>query len=251
MNEKKSSFLGKFLKGIAITLLIITILLTIVSAVGTFCVAFRAEKFKDMIPLVPYKTLYKFFMGVSLVAGIWGILSAIALIKGKTNGFRNTFIFLIVGAVSAASQMATSISLYGNGKPINIRVYVTLLTLIILFLFKLPPLNKIVDFGRSAKAGGSGGLSAGIAMFICGIITLTTRIWVGFSHISSDGKNWVDVIDMPLRFVSLGMMVGGIVWILSCRSFFNRKKNFNVSDFSFNGLSILGKQESKVKSKIV
>ena len=83
MNEKKSSFLGKFLKGIAITLLIITILLTIVSAVGTFCVAFRAEKFKDMISLVPYKPLYKFFMGVSLAAGIWGILSAIALIKGK------------------------------------------------------------------------------------------------------------------------------------------------------------------------
>lgn len=247
MNEKKSSSLGKFLKGVAITLLIITILLTVVSAVGTFCVAFRAEKFKNMLALVPYKPLYKFFMGISLAAGIWGIFSAAALIKGKVNALRNTFIFLIIGALSAASQMATSVFLYGNAKPINIRVYITVLTLLVFFLLKLPPVRNIVDFKQLAKGSSSGGLATGIAMIICGIIILFTKGWVGVSHIPSQGINWVDVLDIPLKISGLGMIVAGIAWILFKTGILNKKRFFR--ELNFNRLDLLHTQRVKIKSK--
>ena len=249
MSRGKNSFLGKFLKGAAITLLIITILLTVVGAAGTFCVAFRAEEFKNMIALVPYKWLYKIFMGISLAAGIWGIFSAAALIKGKVNAMRNTFIFLIIGAVSAASQMATSVFLYGNAKPINIRVYVTVFTLIFFFLLKLPPVKDIVDFKQSAKSSSSGGLATGIAMIICGIITLATKLWVGFSHVTSEGTNWVDVLDIPLKISGFGMMVAGIAWILFKTGILNKKKFLRGFNFNFNRLDLIHTQRVKIKNK--
>ena len=61
---------------ISIILLGLTAAITLVSGIGTYCVAWNAEQYEEFAALVEYKTLYKAFViltvavAVLLVAGI-------------------------------------------------------------------------------------------------------------------------------------------------------------------------------------
>jgi len=55
MTEQNKHRPSKVLRGIVIALFGLTVTFTLLGAVGTTCVAFGAEKYDSMIPLVPYK----------------------------------------------------------------------------------------------------------------------------------------------------------------------------------------------------
>ena len=59
VNEEKNKRSSKSLRGIALTLMSITVLLTILGASGTVCIAIGAENYKGMEAIVPYKWLYQ------------------------------------------------------------------------------------------------------------------------------------------------------------------------------------------------
>ena len=147
-NDQKPSTL---LRSIAIILFSLTVLFTLMGAVGTTCVAFGAENYESMQGLVPYKPLYQVLVYVSIAAGIWGVIIIVNLVRGGKNLYRNVLIMLIIGAVTSGIQTFVSQSVRGSSAPVNIRFYITDFTLIVFLLFRLPPIWKLMKFDRSMK----------------------------------------------------------------------------------------------------
>ncbi len=214
MTEQSGPRPSKVLRGIAVTLMGIAVAITLLAAVGTTCVAFAAENFGSMAVLVPYKPLYQALVVISLAVGIWGIPVTVSLVRGGEHAYRNTLLVLLLGTISAGIQMGVSQSMRGASAPVNMRFFVTLFTLAVFLLLRLPPLWQRVDFSQPMK-GGSTGASAGTALAICGMITLTTPLWAGPTHLSPVGENWVSVLQAPLVASGSGMLLAGLVLLLA------------------------------------
>ena len=209
-NRKKSQ--SKVLRGIVITLLSLAVLITLLSAGGTICVAFGAEKFEKMASLIPYKPLYQAFVVIGLGTGIWGIAVIRSIFRGGPKVYRNALLVLIIGAVSAGIQMTVSQMVRGNSAPVNVRFYITLFTLAVFLLLRMPPARNRIDFTQPGKGGSSAKASAATALFMCGIITLTTRLWTGTTHITSSGYNWINGFELPLNVAGLSMIIAGAIF---------------------------------------
>jgi hypothetical protein len=97
------------------------------------------------------------------------------------------------------------------------RFFATLFTLAILLLLGLPPVWRRVDFSQPVK-GGSTGPSAGTALIVCVIITLTTPRWAGPTHLSSTGNSWIDVLQMPLAVGGWVLLLAGGMLLLASAS---------------------------------
>jgi len=202
-------------RGIVITLMALTVAFTLLAAVGTLCAALGAENYDSMLPLVPYKPLYQALVVISLAAGIWGIGVVFSLVRSSPTAYRNALLMLVIGALSAGVQMGVSQALRGKSAPVNMRVYLTVFTLAVFLLLRLPPVWARVDFTQSLKGKNSKTASGGTAMMVCGMIVATTRWWVGTSHISASGFNWVDTPGVSLQAWGWGMVIVGIVILLA------------------------------------
>jgi hypothetical protein len=199
----------KVLRGFAIALFGITILLTIIGGAGTVCLAFNAENFEGFEALVPYKWLYQIFVYIKFIIGFIGIYTTYALIKGRKTSYRNAVILLISGVLVAAAQMITSHIVRGKTLPVDMRFYVTLFTLIIFLIIRTKSIWSKIDFFKE-KSVSSQSTIISSAMVVMGIITLTTPIWAQSSHITPSGENLVNVLAIPLMFVGTSLIVGGI-----------------------------------------
>ena len=217
---------SRILRGIALTLMIITVLLTIIGAVGTVCIAIGAENYKGMEALVPYKWLYKIFVIIKFIVGIWGIHVIHTPFKGREKAYRNSLIVLIIGLLVAAAQMTTSHFIRGKTMPVDMRFYVTLVTLIVFLIIRIPSIWPKVDFTWS-KENGSKSTVAGTAMIISGIITVTTPIWASSSHITPDGYNLVNEIAGPLLYGGISFIILGITVLLYSFRISYRQKLLN------------------------
>jgi hypothetical protein len=217
MTEQGRHHPSKVLRGIAVTLMGIAVAITLLAGVGTTCVAFGAENYGSMAALVPYKPLYQALVVISLAVGIWGIPMTVSLVRGGEKAYRNALLVLLLGTISAGIQMGVSQSVRGASAPVNMRFFITLFTLAVFLLLRLPPLWHRVDFAQPMR-GGSTGASAGTALIVCGIITLTTPLWVGPTHVSPLGENWVSVLQTPLMVGGSGMLLAGLVLLLAAVS---------------------------------
>gem|GEM_PF-389910 len=214
MAEKNSSGPSKVLRGVAVTLMGLTVLFTLLGGAGTTCVAFGAEKYGSMASLVPYKPLYQALVVISLAVGIWGIPVTIALVRGGVTAYRNALLVLLVGALTAGIQMGVSQIVRGASAPVNVRFTITAITLAIFLLLRLPPLWERVDFTQPMRGAGPAAAAAGTALVVCGIITLATPVWAGPTHMSSAGSNWVNALQVPLTVSGWGMMLAGILLLI-------------------------------------
>ena len=191
MSEKKQP--SRFLRVIAVILMSLTVLMTLMGGAGTTCVALGAEKYDSMVGLVPYKPLYLLFVIVSLVTGVWGIPVTISLVHGSSKAYRNALIVLIPGALTSGLQMVISQAVRGASAPANMRFYLTVFTLVVFLLFRIPPVWDRVDFSQSLKGRGKGA-AGGIALIVCGVVALSTYLWVGPTHLFA----WIDVLRTPI-----------------------------------------------------
>ena len=214
---------SRILRGIALVLMSLTVLMTIIGASGTYCIAFNAENFESVKILVPYKWLYKIFVFVKFGIGFWGIYVIFTLFKGREKAYRNALIVLIVGVLVAAAQMTTSHLLKGSTMPVDVRFYLTLFTLIIFLLIKHPAIWSKVDFTWSRK-GESKKTVAGVSMLLSGIVTITTPIWAVSSHITPEGYNLVNVLEVPLRYGGASLIVLGIGTLLLASGVLQKEK---------------------------
>jgi hypothetical protein len=94
-----------------------------------------------MAKLAPYQWLYILLMITATVVAIWGIFVTIALARGKQHAYRNALMVLALSALAAGVQTYASIALRGKGAPQNMRFYITLFTLVVFLILRLPPIR--------------------------------------------------------------------------------------------------------------
>jgi hypothetical protein len=190
----------------AIVLMGLTVAFTLLGGIGSTCAAFLTENFASMSPLLHYKWLYQLLVIVSVAIGLWGIRALIGLVKGKVWAYRESLLVLIVGGVTALIQIMASRSLRGASMPTDVRLYVTLLTMIVFLILRLPGIWEKVNFTH--QKGYSTGMAGGLAAISLGIMVLTVQLWAGPSH-TFDGFNFANAWSLPMTAAGLALTTFG------------------------------------------
>ncbi len=93
--------------------------------------------------------------------------------------------------------------------PVDMVVYVTVLTLIVFLLFRLPGVRQGVDFSKAAGDQPTGQNAAAIAMMAAGLLTLTIQFMMAPTH-TIGGINYADVWHATLSILGGGLILAGI-----------------------------------------
>ncbi len=205
---------GKLLRIVGIVLLGVTGTITLLSGVGTTCVALDPVKY-DMAAIAPFQWLYILYVIAGIIIGVMGIFAVIALIRRKPTAYRSTIIALVLGIVVGGLHMATSRALRGNSMPLDFIVYANIITLIYFLILRIPGIwNKV---NLTGEADDAAGLGAGAALIVAGIVILTVQVWAGPTHVI-DGVNYADVwhtqmaiIGGTLTFLGAALLLGELM----------------------------------------
>ncbi len=186
---------AKIIRILGVITLLLTTAMHLLGGIGTTCVAFAAEKYDSMSGIVPYKTLYQVFVFLTLAISVYGIFATAAYLRGKAKAYTRVVIFLMVALLLSGIHMYTSLALRGGAAPINVRVYLNVLTLLVWLLFLPPGVRpSLVDGGRDEGSAGA----AGAALIVVGVLTLTVQYWAAPSHIMNGGINYADAFHLPM-----------------------------------------------------
>jgi hypothetical protein len=208
--------MAKFLRFVAIVLMGLTAAFTLLSGVGTTCVALAAENYDSMAALVPYKWLYVLFVLLTTAIGVLGVRAVVMLVKGRTNAYRAALITLSLGILIGGIHIAVSRSLRGSSMPVDPVVYMTGLTLIVFLLLRLPGLREKARFERAEGDDESvGPKAAAISLLLSGALTLSVGHWAAPAHIMNGGVNYANAFHVPMTVAGWGLILFGIgllVW---------------------------------------
>jgi len=119
--------------------------------------------------------------------------------------------------------MGVSQLVRGSSAPVNVRFYISVFTLVVFFLLRLPPVWVRVDFTQSVRKKATKTISTGTVLIVCGIVILVTRFWVGFTHTTPEGNNWIDVMELPLLVCGWVMVLGGVISLLNFARLYYRQ----------------------------
>ena len=75
----------------------------------------------------------------------------VALVRGGETAYRNALIVLVVGAVTSGIQTFVSQSVRGSSAPVNMRFAVTVFTLIVFLIFRIPSIWRRMMFDTRAE----------------------------------------------------------------------------------------------------
>ncbi|MFZ5821511.1 MAG: hypothetical protein ACOYYJ_16560 [Chloroflexota bacterium] len=203
-----NSFFAKSLRFIGILLMALTGGVTLLGGVGTTCVALNPTGFgESMAPLAKLQWLYILFVLAGIAIGAWGIRAAIALIKGTDKSYHDALYALIAGVAVGFLHIFVSRALRGASMPVDAVVYVTVLTLVIFLLFKIPAIWQGVDFTK-AKAS-EGKKTGGAAAILLGLLTLTIQYTMGSTH-TWGGVNYADAFQATMTLIGIGSICLGL-----------------------------------------
>ena len=90
--------------------------------------------------------------------------------------------------------------------PVDGIVYITILTLIIFLLFRLPQVREMGLFEGEADA--SSETAGGITAFVIGGLVLTVQIWAGPTHLLG-GVNYADAFHNAMLLVGAAITLFG------------------------------------------
>lgn len=202
---------NKLLRIAGIVLLAVTAVITLLSGVGTTCVALDPAKY-DMAAITPYQWLYVLYVIAGIVIGVMGVLATIALIRRKPNAYRSALTSLTLGLVVGGIHMATSRALRGKSMPLDFIVYATAFTLLYFLLLRISGVWHQIDLAD--KNDDTSGLSAGVAMIVGGIVILTVQLWAGPTHVIN-GVNYADVWHTQMTIVGGALALLGSSLLLA------------------------------------
>ncbi len=213
MNNSK--WWGKTLRVTGIILMGITAAFTLMAGIGTTCVAVAAKNFgPKMATIAPYSWLYILFVLITTAIGVYMVKALISLIKKKPKGYRDTIISLILGIVIGIIHMLASRSLRGSSMPTDGVVYVTVLTLIVFAIFKIPGVWKELNLD-SSNSDDINHIAAAFTLQICGLAVLTAPIWGATTHtFVSGGENWANAWPVQMNLVGSFLFISGILSLL-------------------------------------
>ena len=196
----------KFLRFIGILFMGITGAVTLIGGVGTTCVALNPTKYESMKAIADFQWLYILYVLIGVALGLLGIRATIQLARKKAGAENNALYILIAGVVVGAIHMATSRMLRGSSMPVDGIVYITVLTLIIFLLFRLPQVREMGLFEGEADA--STETAGGITAFAIGGLVLTVQIWAGPTHLLG-GVNYADAFHNAMLLVGAAITLFG------------------------------------------
>ena len=201
--------MGKILRIVGIILVALTIAFQFLGGIGTSCVALGAEKYgPEMAPIVPYKWLYQIIMVLTIIVAVYGIRTTVRLARGKAGATKETIIVLFITLVLSGIQMIASEILRGSSTPTNMRVYFTILTLIVLGIFHIPSIREKVNFERVSDDSKKS--ASGMAMIMAGALMLSIEAISTPSHTFSNGINYALDYHIPLMIIGTILILGGI-----------------------------------------
>lgn len=218
---------GKTLRVIGIIFMGITAIFTLMAGIGTTCVAVAASNFgPKMAAIAPYSWLYIIFVIVTTAVGVYMIKALIGLIKRKPKAYRDSIISLIAGITIGVIHMIVSRSLRGSSMPTDGVVYVTVLTLIIFGIFKIPGIWSEINW-ENPETDDVNRIAAAFTLQLCGLAVLTAPLWGATSHtFSQGGENWANAWPLQMNFIGLILILTGLLTLASTKvKFIQIQKN--------------------------
>lgn len=208
---KPESGLAKFLRFIGILLMSLTAAFTVMGGIGTSCAALFPTKWESMAPLAKMQWLYILFVLVTTAIGILMIRAIVRLVRGKSDGYKSALVSLILGVVVGIIHILTSRSLRGSSMPVDAVVYMSVLTLVVFLLFRIPPVWKGVDYSKAPrkerrKTGGAAAIVTGAACLSIQFLMASTHTW--------NGVNYADAFHATMTISGIALLVLG-AWLVS------------------------------------
>lgn len=202
------------LRGVLMILMGATTAMTLLGAVGTTCIAWNADKYgASLAPYIPFQPLFQVLVFVKLAVAVAGAMVTYALIRGRRWFYVGALVTLLAGLSAAIVQMSTTSAArhiaFLAVAPTNIRFYITVFTLIAFLIVRIPGIWSKGGLGDLESKPGSPMAAGGLALFVAGLLILTTPVWVGPSHIF-EGVNVVYTLEIPLLVDGTVMVVGGL-----------------------------------------
>lgn len=205
----QNSFIAKTLRFIGILLMALTGGFTLLGGIGTSCAALFPTRFGSMAALAPFQWLYILFVLTGIAIGVWGIRATVKLVKGTPDSYKMSMQALVAGVVIGFIHIYMSRMLRGKSMPVDAVVYITILTLAIFLLFRIPGIWKAVNFEK----GGSNRTAGGAAAILLGIFTLTIQFTMESTH-TWGGVNYADAFDATMTLIGSALVLGGAGFIL-------------------------------------
>lgn len=185
----------------------ITAAVTLIGGVGTTCVALNPTAYDSMKAIANYQWLYILYVLIGVALGVLGIRSTIQLARKKAGAEKTALYILIAGVVVGAIHIFSSRALRGSSMPVDGVVYITVLTLIIFLLFKLPKVREMGLFESDSES--SSDTAGGVTAFAIGAMVLTVQIWAGPTHFLG-GVNYADAFHNAMLLVGFSIILYGV-----------------------------------------
>lgn len=202
-----SSGIAKFLRFFGILFMSLTAAFTVLGGAGTSCAALAPTNWDSMAPLAPFQWLYILYVILTIAIGILGVRAVVLLIKGTSNSYKAALIALVAGLVVGGVHIATSRALRGSSMPVDAVVGITVITLVIFLLFRIPGVWKGVDYSKAPKKENK--KAGGVAAIVVAGLCVTIQYWMGSTH-TWNGVNYANAFNATLTVTAAVLFLLGI-----------------------------------------
>lgn len=212
-----ASFFSKFLRFLGILFMSLTAAFTILGGAGTSCAALLPNNWESMAPLAPFQWLYILYVIITIAIGVLGIRAVVKLVKGHQDGYKAALIALVAGVLIGGLHMYTSRMLRGSSMPVDAVVYMTVLTLVVFLLFRIPPIWKGVDYSKAPRKEKKN--AAGVSSMAAAVLCLTIQYFMAGTH-TWDNINYADAFHATMTLAALVSILIGIALVLPTKNIF-------------------------------
>lgn len=206
----RNTWWGKILRFIGIVLMALTGGFTLLGGIGTTCAALFPTRYESMTLLAPFQWLYILFVLTGIAIGVWGIWATIKLVRGTSDSYRMSLTALLVGLAVGGFHIYMSRLLRGKSMPVDAVVYMTVLTLIVFLLLRIPFIWQGANFEKGNSRDNN--MASGVAAILLGLITLTIQYTMGSTHTWS-GVNYADAFNLLMTTAGVSLLFIG-TWII-------------------------------------
>lgn len=198
--------LTSFVRGTIVAFMATTAVFMLLSGVGTTCLAWNAANMGGAnANLAEYSLFYKTAVFLYLIIGFIASITTYAFIRGEKWAYWVSVVALSIGAIYSVAHVLLSQSLRGASLPNDVRMIVTIATLIVLALVRLPWIWNRIDLTRKPEGEGSYSIPTGMAFVIGGLSVLLVPMMSLSSHII-EGVNYVAILQPQLNIIG-GVMI--------------------------------------------
>ncbi len=210
---KPESSLAKVLRFVGILFMALTAATTILAGVGTTCVAFNPTGYgPKMAAIAPFQWLYILYVILHVAVGVLGVRAIVMLAKGKKDSYKAALIALVAGTVVGIAHIISSRALRGSSMPVDPIVYITVITLVIFLIFRIPSIWSGVDYSKAPRKEGK--KTGGAAAIVTGAVCLTIQFFMAGTH-TIGGINYADAFHATMTIVGSALVLFGVGLIVS------------------------------------